>query len=50
MATLVLVAMAIRVVFSAEIRTHGQACLERSCQSPEVQDETVAGLGSEVVR
>ena len=37
-------------VFSAEVRTHGQASLERSCQSPHVQDETVAGLVSEVVR
>ena len=54
MATLVLVTMAIRGaayqrVFSAEFRTHGQASLESSFQSPQVQDETVAGLASEVV-
>ena len=37
-------------VFSAEVWTHGQANLVRSRQSPQVQDETVAGLGSEVLR
>ena len=54
MATLVPVKVSIRVlftrVFSAEVRTHGQASLERLCQFPQVQDETVSGLGSEVVR
>ena len=54
MATLVPVTVATRVqftrVFSAEVRTHGQASLEGSRQSPQVQDETFFGLGSEVVR
>ena len=44
MATLVPVTVAIRVpltrVFSAGVWTHGQASLERSCQSPQVHDET----------
>ena len=50
MATLDVVTMAIKGavyqrVFLAEVRTHGQASLERLCQSPQVQDETVAVWG-----
>ena len=47
MASLVPLKVAIRVLFtrvcSAEVRAHGQASLDRSCQSPQVQDETDVG-------
>ena len=33
-------------VFSADVWTFGQASLQGSRQAPQVQDETVAGLGS----
>ena len=48
MATLVLVAVAMWVKFIREC--FRQASLERSCQSPQVQHETVVCLGSEIVR
>ena len=55
MATLVPFSVAKRVllyqrVCSAEVRAHGQASLKRLCQYPQIQDETVSVLESEVVR
>ena len=47
-AALVLVTVAMWVQFIREC--FRQTSLERSCQSPQVQDESVVCLGSEVVR